>query len=250
MTLDEWRALYARLGFATIPLRPRDKRPLRKGWREAHPEHWEHVPADANIGILTGAPSAGLVVLDFDTGDGPRVELGMSVEQLAVLTIVVETCRGWHVYAREPGRATSTPREGLDVRGEGGMVVAPPSVHPSGFVYRLVGGTRTVVPLAALPLDERLPETVDAGALDEVESWIAMQAPKLREAWMRLKKPPSYSFDASRADFAVARCLWEGGWSVEDAAAILLRLPGSRARERGEAYALKTAVRAARTWKR
>lgn len=245
MVHDEVRAFYASLGFATIPLRPRDKRPLRKGWREPRAEHWDGAPADANIGVLTGAPSGGLVVLDFDTPDGPFEVLGMTAEQLAVVTMVVRTNRGWHVYAREHGRASSTPRAGLDIRGERGMVVAPPSLHPSGAAYGFVSETTTVVDLSVLGLER--PEKsreIDAD-LAGVEEWIALQAPKLREHWRVLNQPPSASFDASRSDFAVARCLWESGRSVDEVAAILMRLPGSRARERGEGYARQTAARAA-----
>lgn len=243
-TLQEWREFYAGLGFATIPLRPREKRPLRRGWLEPREEQWIGTPADVNVGILTGAPSGGLVVLDFDTRDGPETVLGMTPDQIGVLTIVVETSRGWHVYAREPRRASSTPREGLDVRGEGGMVVAPPSVHPSGHFYRFMGSCRTVIPLAALPLKCVPAPDPDVASLPGVEAWIGLQSPKLQEAWRRLREPLSMSFDASKADFAIARCLWEGGYSVEDVAAILLTMPGSRARERGREYAIRTATRA------
>jgi len=247
MRLDEWRAEYAALGFATIPLVPCGKRPLRKGWLDGRESQWEGAPARANIGILTGARSGGLVVLDFDTRDGPERVLGMTPQQLAIVTIVVETSRGWHVYARGDDVASGTPLEGLDVRGEGGMVVAPPSVHPSGGVYAFVGTCRSVVSLDAIApmLSMRSPEpSAPIDALQEAESWIGLQAPKLQEAWRRLKEPPSGSFDASRADFAIARCLWEGGWSREDAVVVLLALPGSRARERGEPYAALTVARA------
>lgn len=246
MVHDDARAFYASLGFATIPLRAREKRPLRKGWREGLAEHWNSAPEDANIGLLTGAPSGGLMVLDFDTVEGPVEILGMTPEQLAVVTMVVRTKRGWHVYAREAGRASSTPRLGLDIRGEGGMVVAPPSVHPDGATYRFVSATSNVIDLAALPFTERneTEATVDVDLASAAE-WISLQAPKLQEHWRVLTQPPSRSFDASRSDFAVARCLWEGGRSVDEVAAILMRLPGSRAQERGEAYARQTAARAA-----
>lgn len=85
-------------------------------WRE----YWRDAPPDANVGILTGAPSGGLVVLDFDTREGPEAILGMTPQQLAVVTIVVETHRGWHVYAREPGRATNTPPGGSMFEGKAG----------------------------------------------------------------------------------------------------------------------------------
>lgn len=236
MVHDEWRALYSSLGFATIPLRPRQKRPLRRRWLDGLDEHWDGAPADANLGVLTGAASGGLVVLDFDTREGPIELLGMTPEQLAVVTIVVETARGWHVYARGQGRATCTLREGVDLRAEGAMVVAPPSVHPSGFVYRFVGPPSHVVSLSAL---------LHEGTALEVGVMELCRRPSSREAWRRLKEPPSSSFDASKADFAVARCLWEGGYSVERVAEVLMALPGSRARERGETYARITAARAA-----
>lgn len=246
MRLDEWRRFYASLGFATIPVRPREKRPLRKGWLLGHPEQWVGAPGDANIGVLTGAPSGGLVVLDFDTRDGPERVLGLTPAQLAVVTMVVETARGWHVYARRDGVATSTPREGLDVRGEGGMVLAPPSLHPSGHRYAFVGACRSLLALdafaGALGPSQALEVEED---LARAEAWVELQAPKLREAWARLRAPPSTSWDPSRADFAVARCLWEAGWTPKEVAGLLLRLPGSRAHERGEAYALRTAERAA-----
>lgn len=249
MRLAEWRVYYASLGFATVPLVHRGKRPLRRGWLERGDEQWVGAPDSCNIGILTGSRSRGLVVLDFDTLDGPECILGMTPDQLAVVTMVVRTSRGWHVYARANGSMVSrTPHAGLDFRGDGGMVVAPPSVHPSGQAYDFVGPCRALVALDAIapsslfeaPLREE--KDVDLG---DVEAWISLQAPRLQSAWRRLKEPPSMSFDASKADFAVARCLWEGGWSIEEAARVLMRLPGSRSLERGEGYALLTAERAA-----
>lgn len=246
MRPDEWRAEYAALGFATIPLAPRGKRPLRKGWLDGRESQWDGAPARANIGILTGARSGGLVVLDFDTRDGPDIVLGMTPQQLAVITIVVETSRGWHVYARDERAVTGTPRAGLDVRAEGGMVVAPPSVHASGHVYTFVGSHRGLVALEAIAPDLTVAEpTAPESRLEAAEEWVARQAPKLQDAWRRLRKPPSESFDASRADFAVAICLWEAGYSTEEVATILCLLPGSRASERGRNYALQTARRAA-----
>ena len=129
---DKWLRFYAERGLATLPLRPREKRPLRRGWRTPTPDAWVGAPADANVGILCGAPSGDLVVLDFDSRDGPREILGVRAEELAVHTLVVRTWRGWHVYARSVNCRTHSPLAGLDIRAEGSLVVAPPSVHPSG----------------------------------------------------------------------------------------------------------------------
>lgn len=246
MTLKEWRAFYAELGFATIPLVHHGKRPLRRGWLERGDEQWVGVPEGSNIGILTGARSGNLVVLDFDTKDGPERHLGMTPAQLAVVTIVIRTHRGWHVYARGEVQ-TGTPMEGLDIRAERAMVVAPPSVHASGDEYAFAGVGRSVVALDAIWRPAHPSEPAPRAQLrEDADAWVEVQAPKLREAWRRLNEPASASWDASKADFAIARCLWECGWSEESVADLLLELPGSRARERGRAYALLTAMRARR----
>jgi putative DNA primase/helicase len=102
-------------------------------------EWWSLVP-DANIGIATGAVSQ-LVVLDVD---GPKGEqtLAEYEAQHGPLppTRQARTGKGRHLYFRYPTSATkvkSIARQklGLDVRGDGGYVVAPPSIHVSGRPY-------------------------------------------------------------------------------------------------------------------
>lgn len=249
LTVAQWRAFYGSLGLTCIPLRPREKRPVRRGWREGDSRQWEGVPRDANLGVLTGAISGDLVVLDFDTGDGPFDVLGLRPAELAARTLVVRTTRGWHVYARAVAAATCSPRGGLDVRGEGALVAAPPSVHPSGAAYQFEAGPARIAELTDFCAREVIDVGIARGAPGEVdmaaiEEWIAAQWPALQASWARLKRP-SGSYDPSKADFAVALCLWEGGYSAEDVAQVLCSLPGSRAAERGHAYALLTARRAA-----
>lgn len=242
---DAWLRFYDGLGLATLPLRPRAKRPLRTGWQTPSKKSWNHAPPDANVGILCGAASGGLVVLDFDSAGGPREALGMRPEELAVHTLVVKTRRGWHVYARDPNVSTCSPSPGLDIRAGGSLVVAPPSIHPSGVTYELVGAGRRITPLGELPLDLSAGDTPPpAPDLARAEGWIKMQAPKLQAVWSSLRSPTG-EFDRSSADFAVSRCLWEAGFDVDEIAAVLTSLPGSKAHERGLAYARRTAARAA-----
>lgn len=249
---NEWREFYASHGLVTIPLRPREKRPLRKGWLAGDASQWIGAPPDANVGILTGEVSGNLVVLDFDTEDGPFDVLGMRPRELAARTIVVRTARGWHVYARSLETATSSPRAGLDIRGDGALVAAAPSVHPTGARYEIVGPALSIAELSSFTCAEMLAPTSPAGALAVdgvdmalVEEWIGAQWPALQAAWAKLRRPPAgESYDASRADFAVAKCLIEGRYTVEQVADILCALPGSRARERGRPYALRTAIKA------
>lgn len=139
---------YARRGWSVIPLRPKDKRPLVK-W-EAYEttrategeirEWWARWPT-ANVGIVTGAVS-GLVVIDIDGEKGAESAKALPGAK-NVKAPVVETGRGTHVYCRHPGGSVPNSAgnlPGIDVRGDGGYVVAPPSVHPNGQEYAFMEG--------------------------------------------------------------------------------------------------------------
>ena len=74
MNLKQAALDLARAGFAVFPLQPRDKRPAVKDWpnlatkdEKAIAAWWDENPA-YNIGVATGAPSGGLVVIDLDVG--------------------------------------------------------------------------------------------------------------------------------------------------------------------------------------
>jgi bifunctional DNA primase/polymerase-like protein/primase-like protein/D5-like protein len=100
---------------------------------------WSRVP-DANIGIATGATSD-LVVLDVDGPLGEQTLTDFETRYGALpRTRQVKTGKGRHLYFRYPAKVThlkSVARKnlGLDVRGDGGYVVAPPSLHASGRRY-------------------------------------------------------------------------------------------------------------------
>lgn len=115
----------------------------------------------ANVGLVTGSVSD-LVVLDMD--DPSLLASVPAVEQI-VSSIEGPVCAtgreggGFHIYFRHPDYpTTNTVRRlpGLDGRGEGGYVVAPPSVHHSGKVYHFMEGFGLQRPLPLLP-DELRP---------------------------------------------------------------------------------------------
>jgi hypothetical protein len=90
---------------------------------------------EANIGVLTGTPS-GVVVTDVDGAEGEQSldDLGLA----NVESLVSHTGRGRHLFFSHPGgtvRSRVKVAPGLDVRGDGGYVVAPPSLHASGAKY-------------------------------------------------------------------------------------------------------------------
>lgn len=94
---------------------------------------WKRWPM-ANIGIITGAIS-NLVVIDID-----RDAAKQHVEDRGPSdTVTALTGKGYHLYFQYPGKAMPNAinlLDGLDIRGDGGYVVAPPSVHLSGQRYR------------------------------------------------------------------------------------------------------------------
>lgn len=126
------------------------KHPVLKGWTEnastsgADIEEWWTSMPDANIGIATGRAS-GIFVLDVDPAAGGASSLESLLEEHGDLpaTYVVETPTGGsHYYFNYPtdfeiGNSASTLLgPGLDIRGDGGQVVAPPSRVPGGH-YRV-----------------------------------------------------------------------------------------------------------------
>lgn len=129
---------YMANGLTPIPLEFRDKKPSIK-WAEFQNRKptdeelvkWFKKPC--NIGIITGVPS-GIVVIDLDgpAGIAEAEKLGLSS------TVAVKTGKGKHLYYRHPGGIVQNNvriAPGIDVRGDGGYVVAPTSVHASGAHY-------------------------------------------------------------------------------------------------------------------
>jgi hypothetical protein len=138
---------YLRRGWSVVPVRPREKRPL-VSWQdyqqrppdEARVCEWFERWPDANVGIVTGAVS-GLVVVDVDPKHGGSESLAALEREHGPLPVTVEAVSGSggrHLYFAHPGgpvrnRVALAP--GIDLRADGGMIVAPPSVHPTGRRY-------------------------------------------------------------------------------------------------------------------
>lgn len=148
--LGEAACALARLGWAVLPLRPGGKAPaVAGGCRSASADPaqaaaWWTARPDDNVGVACGAASGGLFVLDFDV-DGERGEDGLATlaawerehGRLPETVAAVSGRGGMHLYYRTDAevRNSANPRLGVDVRGEGGYVAAPPSLHPSGRPY-------------------------------------------------------------------------------------------------------------------
>lgn len=159
---------YARRGLFIFPCRPCDKIPATEhGCLDATTdptliEEWWSRNPDYNIAIATGAHS-GAFILDVD-GDGGEHSLRHLEERHGPLppTVEVITGKGRHVYFDWPGRTVRNSAgkigSGLDIRGDGGYGVAPPSVHPSGRPYAFsVDSAKTLAPAPAWLLDRLAP---------------------------------------------------------------------------------------------
>lgn len=160
------QALYyaEKLGWSVIPV-GENKKPLIE-WKKyqrikATKEEilkWFTKYPNANIGVVTGKIS-NLVVIDID----PRHD-GTDKEFSGITTVKSKTGGGgWHYYFQyEEGiQNAANINPGIDVRGEGGYVIAPPSSHISGKKYEWVIPPSKTNSFAKLP--------------DFVEEWIHTQ---------------------------------------------------------------------------
>lgn len=140
---------YAALGFSVLPLR--GKQPALRSWRRyqhkpASPREitaWAQASLFGNLGIVCGAVSGQLVVLDLDGRAAYRAFIARFPHLAETFTVTTGSGRGRHVYLRvdrlpDPARALHTPLGNLELRSNGQLVVVPPSLHPvTGRAYTI-----------------------------------------------------------------------------------------------------------------
>src|SRR5580765_278099 len=135
----------ARRRLQVFPCVPREKRPATaSGCKDATTDAgtirqwWEQEP-DYNVAVATGAVSA-VFAIDIDGLDAEAElrKLEADHDKLPA-TVEVITPRGRHLYFMMPHvpvrNSAGKVAAGIDVRGDGGYVLVPPSVHPSGKAY-------------------------------------------------------------------------------------------------------------------
>lgn len=161
--LDAARQYYA-LGWTPVaaPLRGKSPRGAWKRFQSQRPtdrELEDSFRRPANVFLITGSAS-GLVVLDCDD-ERSLVHWREKLGDILDSTTAVRTGKGWHFYFKiDPGvvvRNQSHEDElsgKWDIRGEGGGVVAPPSVHESGRIYEWERGPEFLKPLPSLLLED------------------------------------------------------------------------------------------------
>jgi len=156
MSMLEAALDYAALGFCVFPCIGKSKEPAtRRGFYEANTNpatirRWFGSAQHYNIGIRTGLAS-GIWVLDVDGLEGAAGLCALQDKHGALpATRQAQSARGLHWWWRaslpvpcSAGRVAPH----IDVRGDNGYVLAPPSIHPSGQAYRWV----STEPLAVAP---------------------------------------------------------------------------------------------------
>lgn len=147
---------YLNLNRSIIPLRPGKKTPYsgllprgsdkRRTWRPyserlatvEEVKNWVQKCGDnANIGQVMGRVS-GVFALDVDfrkEGESTWISLSQGID---IPTEKVQTGDGFHILFQHPGYnfRLKVPLPGIDLRSDGSYLVAPPSIHPNGKIYR------------------------------------------------------------------------------------------------------------------
>jgi len=223
-----------RRGWWVFPCQPGSKQPMTEhGLNDASNDEpailaWWREHPQANIGVSCG-PS-GLLVIDVDHPAGAESWHRLCAEDgIAVRTVVSLTPAGGHheYFAAPQGLAAKNSAgrlaPNLDVRTAGGYVIAPPSRHPNGGIYRWAPGQGPgEVPLAPLPepLVRRLAALAGAGEGNTIASRRRGQVRDIRrygqaalqrEAQMVRQAPEGTRNDRlNRAAFCLGRLVAQG----------------------------------------
>ncbi len=213
----------AKNNFSVIPLQ-KNKKPFfqwsdyqrGKPTAEEIKLWWGKWP-NAMIGIVTGQIS-GLFVVDCDSQEGFD-----AVQKLLPDSLDIPTARtprgGWHLYFQYPTDSKLTVQAGImpgvDIRGEGGYIVAAPSMNGNGKGYEWLDG---------LSLAEITPPPVPNALLSAFNNIINNS---IYRGEVKTEVSAAKMFENGRRDndlFHVSNCLVKGGMPKEEISQILERL--------------------------
>ena len=203
---------YFMAGFKIVDLHPSTKMACghdKNGIAiEARPTMWQ-CDATLNLGLKTGED---FWVLDVDGDVGQKaltwLEWAIGSRGLERAHHVVQTGKGIHIYfAKEPELYIPTCTRlmpGIDVLGQDGMVVAPPSIHENGKSYRFVEPTDYRY-AGALPAPEKLVQLVQLGESRRIAPNAKNSGPSFSTAVDKIdsvKASPVKEYDAIRTGYS------------------------------------------------
>lgn len=162
------------MGIAAIPVIFASKKPS-VSWQkyQSHlPTEWEiarwfRPGRRTNAAVICGW--CGLTVLDFDDLSGFVKWQAWALSntersrKVALETYRVKTSRGLHLYLFVKDTPRCSHFEYGDIKGQGGYVLIPPSVHPSGAIYEAVDADAAILSIDTL--DEVIEDAPQAAAV-------------------------------------------------------------------------------------
>lgn len=120
----------------------KNKRPFEKGWQDSAPidldivAGWQEKYRGCNWGVALDADT---LVIDCDSDAATSALYDMGEPHGGIpATLTTMTGRGFHFWFRTPVAVHNRVAlmAGVDVRGKGGLVVVPPSIHENGTYYQ------------------------------------------------------------------------------------------------------------------
>jgi len=176
------------------------------------------------LAIRTGVVS-GLLVVDIDPRNGGRLNPALMTPTATVGT----GDYGWHLHYAHPGGTTAAKLAGcpgVDLKGDGGYVVAPPSIHPvTGRRYRWVGdwavnemppplvaACRPAPPAAVTPSTRATPTLAGGGGISSPAALLAAHLGAVARAPEGRRRTTLYG--AARG---IARMVAAGALTITDA---------------------------------
>ena len=168
---------YMDSGWGVLPVKPDEKRPYMTNWLQytrTKPSReqtisWFNALSGAGVGLVTGRVS-GVVVLDVESWcPTPVDEL---LKKYPTNLIARSGGGGVHLFYSYPKNVSKVSNrvgifEGADLRADGGFLVLPPTIHPSGNRYEWIKrGMPGAFPMAFLDIESR-PTTSNEGWITE-----------------------------------------------------------------------------------
>ncbi|MDI6773153.1 MAG: bifunctional DNA primase/polymerase [bacterium] len=228
--------VYWQAGFNVIPLKA-DKTPALRRWR-----HWQNRrqrPEDVaqlfagdppGVGIVTGTFGS-MVALDVDS---PAAEVLLIAHGITLpIAPEVLTHRGRHLWFRATRPEDLAPINrtayGLELKGRGQYVVAPPSPHPKGRRYTWRRGRSLAdvllapIPAALVDFLRGLPARTPAKGRKQLSDQQRAAPAGFSSPWdLWLHRIPERRRHFARQ--SIAGSCFAAGYSLEDAQQIVLRV--------------------------
>ncbi len=148
---------YVRRGWRVVPIPFRQKRPVLTGWEQLRLEEadlHQYFDQPANVGLILGEQSGGLVDIDLDCVEARAIASNYLPATPAKTGRATAPDSHWWYIAE--GAKTVQHRDPVmkqmivELRSTGGQTVVGPSLHPTGQRCAVLTGEPAVVPAESL----------------------------------------------------------------------------------------------------